>query len=96
MMHSGTHSFFSPFSLHLQVLSLLHFLVVENQQKLKAAISRLEPFPDLPEFRELRSVQHALKYNTGAFTLRQVTRHPSIVCLPDSSPTEGGNENDQS
>uniref|UniRef100_A0A8C4HFF1 ATM serine/threonine kinase n=1 Tax=Dicentrarchus labrax TaxID=13489 RepID=A0A8C4HFF1_DICLA len=55
-----------------QVLSLLQFLVIENQQKLKGAISRLEPFPDLPEFRELRSVQHTLKYNTGTFTLRQV------------------------
>lgn len=59
-------------SLALQVLSLLQFLVIENQQKLKGAISRLEPFPDLPEFRELRSVQHELKYNTGTFTLRQV------------------------
>ncbi|KAF3847994.1 hypothetical protein F7725_021022 [Dissostichus mawsoni] len=38
-----------------QVLSLLQFLVIESQQKLKGAISRLEPFPDLPEFRELRS-----------------------------------------
>ena len=55
------------------MLSLLQFLVIENQQKLKGAISRLEPFPDIPEFRELRSVQHKLKYNNGTFTLRQVT-----------------------
>lgn len=66
-------------SLRLQVLGLLQFLVIENQQKLKGAISRLEPFPDLPEFRELRSVQHTLKYNTGTFTLRQVTKiHASV------------------
>lgn len=57
----------------LKVLSLLQFLVIENQQKLKGSISRLEPFPDIPEFRELRSVQHKLKYNAGTFTLRQVT-----------------------
>ncbi|KAG7478644.1 serine-protein kinase ATM [Solea senegalensis] len=58
-----------------QVLSLLQFLVIENQQKLKLAISRLETFPNLPEFRELRSVQHRLKYNTGTFTLQQEIEH---------------------
>lgn len=80
-MRSGTRRFFFLLSF-LQVLSLLQFLIVENQQKLKAAISRLEPFPNLPEFRELRSVQHTLKYNTGAFTLRQVAEiHPSRVSL---------------
>ncbi|RVE64573.1 hypothetical protein OJAV_G00127090 [Oryzias javanicus] len=30
-----------------QVLSLLQFLIIENQQKLKGAIRSLEPFPDL-------------------------------------------------
>ncbi|XP_039987125.1 serine-protein kinase ATM [Xiphias gladius] len=69
-----------------QVLSLLHFLVIENQQKLKGAISRLEPFPDLPEFRELRSVQHRLKYNTGTFTLRQEIAHFLSVTSCDSLP----------
>lgn len=67
------------------MLSLLRFLVIENQQKLKGAISRLEPFPNLPEFRELRSVQHTLKYNTGTFTLRQVMAiikiHVSVSCI---------------
>ncbi|XP_037632338.1 serine-protein kinase ATM isoform X2 [Sebastes umbrosus] len=69
-----------------QVLSLLQFLVIENQQKLKGAISRLEPFPDLPEFRELRSVQHKLKYNTGTFTLRQEIAHFLSVTSCDSLP----------
>uniref|UniRef100_A0A8C4HE84 non-specific serine/threonine protein kinase n=1 Tax=Dicentrarchus labrax TaxID=13489 RepID=A0A8C4HE84_DICLA len=69
-----------------QVLSLLQFLVIENQQKLKGAISRLEPFPDLPEFRELRSVQHTLKYNTGTFTLRQEITHFLSVTSCDSLP----------
>ncbi|XP_078023307.1 serine-protein kinase ATM isoform X1 [Epinephelus lanceolatus] len=69
-----------------QVLSLLQFLVIENQQKLKGAISRLEPFPDLPEFRELRSVQHMLKYNTRTFTLRQEIAHFLSVTSCDSLP----------
>ncbi|XP_068564532.1 serine-protein kinase ATM [Cebidichthys violaceus] len=69
-----------------QVNSLLQFLVIENQQKLKGAISRLEPFPDLPEFRELRSVQHKLKYNTGSFTLRQEIAHFLSVTSCDSLP----------
>uniref|UniRef100_A0A8D0A1H1 non-specific serine/threonine protein kinase n=1 Tax=Sander lucioperca TaxID=283035 RepID=A0A8D0A1H1_SANLU len=69
-----------------QVLSLLQFLVIENQQKLKGAISRLEPFPDLPEFRELRSVQHKLKHNTGTFTLRQEIAHFLSVTSCDSLP----------
>lgn len=54
------------------MLGLLQFLIVENQQKLKEAISKLEPFPNLPEFAELRSVQNKLKYHTGGFTLTQV------------------------
>lgn len=54
------------------MLGLLRFLIVENQQKLSEVISRLEPFPNLPEFTELRSVQDRLKYATGTFTLTQV------------------------
>ncbi|KAM3615619.1 uncharacterized protein V6R79_005129 [Siganus canaliculatus] len=69
-----------------QVVSLLRFLVMENQQKLKKAISRLEPFPDLPEFRELRSVQHTLKYNADTFTLRQEINHFLSVTSCDSLP----------
>uniref|UniRef100_A0A3B5B9P8 non-specific serine/threonine protein kinase n=1 Tax=Stegastes partitus TaxID=144197 RepID=A0A3B5B9P8_9TELE len=73
-------------SVSQQVLSLLQFLVIENQQKLKGAISRLEPFPDIAEFRELRSVQHRLKYNTGTFTLRQEIDHFLSVTSCDSLP----------
>lgn len=69
-----------------QVLSLLHFLVIENQQKLKGAICRLESFPDLPEFRELRTVQHRLKYNTGTFTLSQEIGHFLSVTPCESLP----------
>ncbi|XP_067450490.1 serine-protein kinase ATM isoform X1 [Thunnus thynnus] len=69
-----------------QVLSLLQFLVIENQQKLKGTICRLEAFPDLPEFKELRSVQHMLKYNNGTFTLRQEISHFLSVTCCDSLP----------
>lgn len=54
------------------MISLLQFLVIENQQKLNEVISKLEPFPNLPELAELRSVQNELKYSSGTFTLTQV------------------------
>lgn len=55
------------------MLRLLQFLIIENQQKLKEVISRLEPFPNVPEFTELRAVQNKVKYKAGTFTLTQVT-----------------------
>ncbi|KAL6116348.1 atm [Pungitius sinensis] len=76
----------SPSAVSGQVNGLLGFLVIENQQKLKGAISRLEPFPDLPEFRELRSVQHRLKYNTESFKLREEISHFLSVTSCDSLP----------
>uniref|UniRef100_A0A669EAW1 non-specific serine/threonine protein kinase n=1 Tax=Oreochromis niloticus TaxID=8128 RepID=A0A669EAW1_ORENI len=73
-------------SISEQVLSLLQFLVIENQQTLKEAIRGLEPFPDIPEFRELRAVQHKLKYNAGTFSLRQEIAHFLSVTSCDSLP----------
>eukprot|EP00064_Thunnus_orientalis_P011981 superscaffoldBa00001786_g12014 len=52
----------------------------------QGAICRLEAFPDLPEFKELRSVQHMLKYNNGTFTLRQEISHFLSVTSCDSLP----------
>ncbi|XP_038141476.1 serine-protein kinase ATM [Cyprinodon tularosa] len=69
-----------------QVLSLLQFLIIENQQKLKGPISNLEPFSDIPEFKELRSVQHRLKYKSGSFTLRQEIMHFLSASSCDSLP----------
>lgn len=69
-----------------QVLSLLRFLVIDNTTKLKEAICKLDPFPDLPEFRELRSVQQKLKYNSGTFTLRQEITHFLSVTPCESLP----------
>ncbi|XP_060761720.1 serine-protein kinase ATM [Neoarius graeffei] len=71
-----------------QVLSLLKFLVIENpdNQYLRRAIPLLEPFPDQPAFVELRAAQHALKYSSGAFTLRQEIEHFLSVTSCDSLP----------
>ncbi|KAM9801505.1 serine-protein kinase ATM [Neosynchiropus ocellatus] len=69
-----------------QVLGLLQFLIIDNRDKLKEAISQLEAFPDLPEFKELRSVQHLLKYNNRAFTLREEISHFLSVKSCDSLP----------
>ncbi|XP_034023977.1 serine-protein kinase ATM isoform X2 [Thalassophryne amazonica] len=69
-----------------QVFSLLQFLVIENQQNLKDAICRLEPFPDQLEFRELRSAQHMIKYNNRTFSLWQEIAHFLSVTSCDSLP----------
>uniref|UniRef100_A0AAQ5XCA8 non-specific serine/threonine protein kinase n=1 Tax=Amphiprion ocellaris TaxID=80972 RepID=A0AAQ5XCA8_AMPOC len=72
-------------SISQQVLSLLHFLVIENQQKLKGAISRLEPFPDIPEFRELRSHSHDQIYILHVFLLQEIDHFLSVTSC-DSLP----------
>ncbi|XP_057694572.1 serine-protein kinase ATM isoform X1 [Corythoichthys intestinalis] len=69
-----------------QALNLLQFLMIENQHKLKEAICKLEPFPDLPEFQQLRSIQNNLKYNSGTVTLRQEISHFLSVTTFDSLP----------
>lgn len=71
-----------------QVLSLLRFLVMENPENrmLRKSIPLLEPFPDQPNFAELRAAQHALKYSSGAFTLRQEIEHFLSVASCDSLP----------
>ncbi|KAJ8280888.1 hypothetical protein GJAV_G00060510 [Gymnothorax javanicus] len=71
-----------------QVLRLLKFLVMENHdnEHLKRAIQLLEPLPDRPAFGQLREAQHALKYSTGAFDLRQEIDHFLSVSSCDSLP----------
>uniref|UniRef100_A0A673I416 non-specific serine/threonine protein kinase n=1 Tax=Sinocyclocheilus rhinocerous TaxID=307959 RepID=A0A673I416_9TELE len=70
------------------VLSLLRFLVIENPENsmLRNSIPLLEPFPDRAHFRDLRAAQHALKYSSGAFTLRQEIEHFLSVTSCDSLP----------
>ncbi|KAI1893429.1 hypothetical protein AGOR_G00123630 [Albula goreensis] len=75
-------------SVSQQVLDLLKFLVVDNQDNrhLKGAVQLLEPLPDCPAFRQLRAAQHALKYSMGAFTLRQEIEYFLSVSSCDSLP----------
>uniref|UniRef100_H3CCZ5 Serine-protein kinase ATM n=1 Tax=Tetraodon nigroviridis TaxID=99883 RepID=H3CCZ5_TETNG len=61
-----------------QMLGLLQFLIIENQQKLKEVISKLEPFPNLPEFAELRSVQKKLQPGTSTLS-QEVMRFLSVT-----------------
>ncbi|XP_036392547.1 LOW QUALITY PROTEIN: serine-protein kinase ATM [Megalops cyprinoides] len=71
-----------------QVLGLLNFLVVENQDNryLKRAIQLLEPLPDHPAFKQLREAQHILKYSMGHFTLREEIDHFLSVLSCNSLP----------
>ncbi|XP_035241866.1 serine-protein kinase ATM [Anguilla anguilla] len=71
-----------------QVLRLLQFLIMENKdnEHLRRAIQLLEPLPDRPAFRQLREAQHALKYSTGEFTLRQEIEYFLSVSSCDSLP----------
>lgn len=60
--------------LYFQVLGLLKYLVIDNQnhEYLYQAIKLLDPFPDHPHFKELRATQQKIKYSTGRFSLLQV------------------------
>uniref|UniRef100_A0A8C5DKK5 non-specific serine/threonine protein kinase n=1 Tax=Gouania willdenowi TaxID=441366 RepID=A0A8C5DKK5_GOUWI len=64
------------------VLGLLEFLVIENQQKLKKAISRLESFPNIPEFRELRFV---IRITPSILPLQEIGHFLSVTSC-DSLP----------
>ncbi|XP_069747371.1 serine-protein kinase ATM isoform X3 [Narcine bancroftii] len=71
-----------------QALSLLKYLVISNRdnEKLYHAIRRLDPFPDLPEFRELRLTQEKIKYSKKRFTLLEEINHFLSVSSCDSLP----------
>uniref|UniRef100_A0A4W3HS88 non-specific serine/threonine protein kinase n=1 Tax=Callorhinchus milii TaxID=7868 RepID=A0A4W3HS88_CALMI len=71
-----------------EALELLRYLVITNQdnENLHHAIKRLDPFPDLPEFRELRFTQEKIKYSKGRFTLLKEICHFLSVSSCDSLP----------
>lgn len=71
------------------MLGLLRFLIVDNHQKLAEVISKLEPFPDLPEFAGLRSVHNKLKYATGSFALSRVRTSLVRWCCLLGAPAAG-------
>ncbi|KAG2457109.1 ATM kinase, partial [Polypterus senegalus] len=71
-----------------QVLRLLKFLVIEGKENenLYNAVRMLEPFPDVPLFKELRAAQHKVKYSRGPFTLEEEIKHFLSVSSCDSLP----------
>nr|XP_014351298.1 PREDICTED: serine-protein kinase ATM [Latimeria chalumnae] len=80
-----------------QVLNLLKYLVIDNQnnENLHQAIKLLDPFPDLPAFKDLRAIQQKLKFIGGPFTLLEEINHFLSISYCDSLPLtrlEGLNE----
>ncbi|XP_076837050.1 serine-protein kinase ATM isoform X2 [Brachyhypopomus gauderio] len=75
-------------SISQQVLNLLKFLVIDNADEphLRRAVPFLEPFPDLPAFKELRAAQRGLKYSARDFTLSQEIEHFLSMKSCDSLP----------
>ncbi|XP_051881913.1 serine-protein kinase ATM isoform X4 [Pristis pectinata] len=71
-----------------QALTLLKYLVISNQnnENLYHAIRRLDPFPDLPDFKELRLTQEKIKYSRKQFTLLEEISHFLSVNTCDSLP----------
>ncbi|XP_078513177.1 serine-protein kinase ATM [Lissotriton helveticus] len=70
------------------VLSLLKYLVIENKdnENLYQTIKLLDPFPDRPIFKELRSIQQRIKYCRGPFSLLEEISHFLSVSVCDSLP----------
>ncbi|XP_069496513.1 serine-protein kinase ATM isoform X1 [Ambystoma mexicanum] len=70
------------------VLALLKYLVIENKdnENLYHTIKLLDPFPDRPAFKELRSIQQRIKYSRGAFSLLEEINHFLSVSVCDSLP----------
>ncbi|XP_067889819.1 serine-protein kinase ATM isoform X3 [Heterodontus francisci] len=71
-----------------QALELLRYLVITNRgnENLYHAIRRLDSFPDLPDFRELRLTQQKIKYSKRQFTLLEEINHFLSVSSCDSLP----------
>ncbi|XP_048349844.1 serine-protein kinase ATM [Sphaerodactylus townsendi] len=71
-----------------EVLGLLKYLVVDNMdnENLKQAIKHLDPFPDLPMFKELRTAQQKIKYSTGQFSLLEEINHFLSFNISDALP----------
>lgn len=75
----------------MQVLTLLNYLVVDNKdnENLYQAIKHLDPFPDHPMFKVLRTTQQNIKYSRGKFTLLEVmllfnSRNHGMVLITNS------------
>ncbi|XP_076687337.1 serine/threonine-protein kinase tefu isoform X2 [Andrena cerasifolii] len=57
-------------------LKILDFLLIDQKEILCDAIEKLNSFPNVPVFQEMRSVHNALKYNTERlYSLEEEVRH---------------------
>lgn len=56
-------------------MEILRFLIVEQQDKLKEAITSLDNFPPNPIFNELRDVHSSIKYNGREFSVIEEIEH---------------------
>ncbi|XP_078038484.1 serine/threonine-protein kinase tefu [Augochlora pura] len=57
-------------------LEILNFLLIEQKDMLSDAIEKLNSFPNIPIFHEIRNVHNALKYKTGKiYTLQEEVQH---------------------
>ncbi|XP_054829190.1 serine-protein kinase ATM [Eublepharis macularius] len=71
-----------------EVLGLLKYLVVGNKdnENLYQAIKHLDPFPDHPAFKELRTTQQKIKYSRGKFSLLEEINHFLSLNISDALP----------
>ncbi|XP_042315979.1 serine-protein kinase ATM isoform X2 [Sceloporus undulatus] len=69
-----------------EILGLLKYLVIDNKdnENLYQAVKHLDPFPDQPAFKELRSAQQKIKYSKGEFSLSEEINHFLSVNISDS------------
>uniref|UniRef100_A0A7M4F6F5 non-specific serine/threonine protein kinase n=1 Tax=Crocodylus porosus TaxID=8502 RepID=A0A7M4F6F5_CROPO len=71
-----------------QVLDLLKYLVIDNKdnENLYQTIKHLDPFPEHPAFKDLRTTQQKIKYSKGPYSLLEEINHFLSVSVCDSLP----------
>ncbi|KAE8627562.1 hypothetical protein XENTR_v10007047 [Xenopus tropicalis] len=71
-----------------KVCDLLNFLVIENKdnENLYHTITLLDPFPDIPLFKNLRQAHQKTKYSKGPFSLLKEIQNFLSVSICDSLP----------
>ncbi|NP_001081968.1 ATM serine/threonine kinase L homeolog [Xenopus laevis] len=75
-------------SIQEKVCDLLNFLVIENKdnENLYHTIKLLDPFPDIPLFKNLRQAHQKIKYSKGPFSLLKEIQNFLSVSACDSLP----------
>ncbi|OCT57599.1 hypothetical protein XELAEV_18003301mg [Xenopus laevis] len=75
-------------SIQEKVCDLLNFLVIENKdnENLYHTIKLLDPFPDIPLFKNLRQAHQKIKYSKGPFSLLKEIQNFLSVSVCDSLP----------